>query len=122
MAKRRCENWLQSFVEYASYGEAPLKMLFWTGVSTMAGALRRRVWMDMKYFQWVPNMYIIMVAPPGIVSKSTTANVGINILRRVDGIHFGPDVVTWQALIEALAKSTELALEPGTGEYHPMNC
>lgn len=97
-------------------------MLFWTGVSTVCGALRRRVWLDMKYFQWVPNMYIVMVAPPGIVSKSTTANVGMNLLRRVAGIKFGPDVVTWQALIESLAKSTELALDESTGEYLPMSC
>lgn len=122
MSERKCENWLKSFVDYASFGEAPLKMLFWTGVSTVCGALRRRVWLDMKYFQWVPNMYVIMVAPPGIVSKSTTANVGMNLLRRVDGIAFGPDVVTWQALVESMAKSTELALDPSTGEYLPMSC
>lgn len=122
MSERKCENWVKAFMEYASFGEAPLKMLFWTGVSTVCGALRRRVWLDMKYFQWVPNMYIIMVAPPGIVSKSTTANVGMNLLRKVEGIAFGPDVVTWQALVEALSKSTELALDTTTGEYLPMSC
>lgn len=122
MAKRKCADWLASFVEYASYGEAPLKMLFWTGVSTVCGALRRRVWLDMKYFQWVPNMYIVMVAPPGIVSKSTTANVGMNLLRTIEGIKFGPDVVTWQALVESLADSNELALDQSTGEYLPMSC
>lgn len=122
MAERKCENWLAEFIEYSSYGEAPLKMLFWTGVSTICGALRRRVWLDMKYFQWVPNMYIVMVAPPGIVSKSTTANVGMNLLRQVEGVRFGPDVVTWQALVESLSKSGELALDPLTGEYLPMSC
>lgn len=122
MSRRQHEDWLKAFVEYASFGEAPLKMLFWTGVSTICGALRRRVWLDMKYFQWVPNMYIIMVAPPGIVSKSTTANVGMNLLRKIEGIAFGPDVVTWQSLVESLAKSTELALDKDTGEYLPMSC
>lgn len=122
MPNRRCEDWLKSFVEYSSFGEAPLKMLFWTGVSTVCGALRRRVWIDMKYFQWVPNMYIVMVAPPGIVSKSTTANVGMNLLRQVPGIKFGPDVVTWQALVESLSQNGEMALDPETGEYLPMAC
>lgn len=122
MGNRRLDNWLTSFMEYSSFGEAPSKMLFWTGVSTVCGALRRRVWLDMKYFQWVPNMYIIMVAPPGIVSKSTTANIGMNLLRRVEGIAFGPDVVTWQALVESLAENSELALDKETGEYLPMSC
>lgn len=121
MSNRKCADWLKSFVDYSSYGEAPLKTLFWTGVSTVAGALRRRVWIDQKYFQWTPCFYVILVAPPGVVSKSTTANIGINLLREIPGINFGPDVVTWQALIESLGKSTELALEPATGEYHPMS-
>lgn len=112
MGKRHYDNWLKSFVEYAAFGEAPLKMLFWTGVSTIAGALRRRVWIDQKYFQWLPNFYIILVAPPGIVSKSTTANIGMNLLRGVEGVKFGPDVITWQALITSLDKAGESIPDP----------
>lgn len=121
MSERKTDDWLKSFINYASYGEAPLKTLFWTGVSTLAGALRRRVWIDQKYFQWTPCFYVILVAPPGIISKSTTANIGINLLREVPGIQFGPDVVTWQALVQSLGKATEMAFEPATGEYHPMS-
>jgi hypothetical protein len=122
LTTRKCKNWLKAFLRYASFGEAPLKMYWWTGVSTIAGALRRRVWIDQVYFQWVPNFYIILVAPPGIVSKSTTANVGMNLLRAVPGITFGPDVVTWQKLVEDMGKSKELVLNPETGEYLPMCC
>lgn len=121
MSERKTDDWLRSFIDYASYGEAPLKTLFWTGVSTIAGALRRRVWIDQKYFQWTPCFYIIIVAPPGIVSKSTTANIGINLLREVPGVRFGPDVVTWQALVETLGNSTEAVHDPITDTYHPMS-
>lgn len=121
MSERQNEDWLKSFVEFASYGEAPLKTLFWTGVSTIAGALRRRVWIDQKYFQWTPCFYVILVAPPGIISKSTTANIGINLLREVPGIKFGPDVVTWQALVQALGASTEEVHEPHTDLWHTMS-
>jgi hypothetical protein len=122
MATRKLDDWLKSFLEYASFGEAPYKMLFWTGVSTIAGALRRQVWIDMKYFQWVPNFYIIMVAPPGIVSKSTTASIGMNLLKQIKDVKFGPDVVTWQALVQSLGESTRLVLDKSTGEYLPMSC
>src|SRR3990167_5924571 len=80
---RYYDDWLRAFVEFASYGEAPLKTLFWTGVSTLAGALRRRVWIDQKNFQWLPNSYVILVAPPGVIAKSTTANIGMNLRRAV---------------------------------------
>ena len=86
MSERIHKDWLKAFIEFGSFGEAPLQTLFWTGVSTIAGALRRRVWIDQKYFQWVPNFYIILVAPPGGISKSTTANSGMNLLRDVPGI------------------------------------
>lgn len=106
-------------MEYASFSEAPPHMHFWTAVSTLAGALRRRVWIDMAYFRWHPNFYIILVAPPGIVSKSTTAGIGMSLLKKVPDIKFGPDVVTWQALVTGFAESTmtyELA-----GEFHAMS-
>lgn len=104
---RHCKDWLMSFLDYAKHGEAPTKMYFWVGVSAVAGALARRVWIEQTYFRWYPNFYIILVAPPGIVSKSTTAGIAMKLLRQVPGVHFGPDIITWQALVEDLANSTE---------------
>lgn len=116
---RNYGDWLDAFCEYAKFGEAPRKMYFWVGVSALAGALRRKVWIDQAYFKWHPNFYIILVAPPGIVSKSTTASVAMRLLRRVPGIKFGPDVVTWQALVSAFAESTEMF--DLNGDYHVMS-
>jgi hypothetical protein len=82
-------------------------MYFWCGVSAIAGALRRRVWIDQISFQWYPNLYIVLVAPPGIVSKSTTADTAMSLLREVPGIQFGPSVVTWQALVTSFAGAAE---------------
>lgn len=107
MTSRHHPDWLAAFMDYAKYGEAPKYMYFWSGVSAIAGALRRKVWIDQAYFKWHCNMYIILVAPPGIVSKSTTAGMAMNLLRQVPGVNFGPDVVTWQALLEAFAQTTE---------------
>lgn len=112
-------DWLTAFMDYASFGEAPRHMYFWAGASAIAGALRRKVWIDQAYFKWYPNMYVILVAPPGIVSKSTTAGISMSLLRQVPGIKFGPDVVTWPALVSSFAASTE-AFEYN-GEYLPMS-
>lgn len=104
---RHYKNWLQAFIDYASYGEAPKHMYFWTGVSTIAGVLQRKCWIDQAYFKWFPNFYVILVAPPGIVSKSTTAGIGMDLLRQVPGVQFGPEIVTWQALAKAFVNSAE---------------
>lgn len=77
------------------------------------------MWIDQAYFRWYPNFYIVLVAPPGIVSKSTTAGIAMNLLRKVPGINFGPDVVTWPALVGAFAEKTE-GFELA-GEIHVMS-
>lgn len=106
--KRNFPDLIEAYMDYSSNSEAPDKFHFWTAVSIIAGSLRRKVWIDMGYFDWTPNFYIIFVAPPGIISKSTTASIGMNLLRQIDGINFGPDSVTWQALAQSFAQSTEM--------------
>lgn len=116
MGSRNFPDWLLAFCEYAGYGEAPRRMNFWAGVSAIAGALRRRVWIDQFYFRWIPNFYIVFVAPPGVVSKSTTADKAMDLLKEVPGIHFGPDIVTWQALVTSFGEASEMYLYDGM--YH----
>lgn len=118
---RKYKNWIKGYIEYSSQSEAPEKFHFWTAVSVVAGALRRKVWIEQGYFQWTPNFYIIFVAPPGIVSKSTTANIGMRLLKELPEVKFGPDAVTWQALTQSLAGSTEEVMMP-SGDYMPMSC
>jgi len=104
---RLLKDWLPAFMDYTTGTEAPRIMHFWVGVSAIAGVLRRRVWIDMKRFKWYPNFYIILVAPPGVISKTTTMDMSIELLKQVPGIKFGPDVVTWQALVTKFAEAGE---------------
>lgn len=116
---RHHPDWLTAYVSYASVTEAPKRMHFWAGVGAIAGVLRRRVWIDMKRFQWTPSFYIIYVGPPGIVAKSTTIDIAADILRQVPGIKFGPNAITWQALVTAFAAASE-SFEYNA-EFYPMS-
>lgn len=117
---RRLKNWLDSYMVYSSASEAPDRFHFWTGISALAGALRRRVWIPQSYFDWTSNFYIILVAPPGIVSKSTTISIGMRLLRQLDDIVFGPEAVTWQALTASLAAAGREVW--WNDAYHHMSC
>lgn len=107
-------------MNYASFTEAPKRMHFFSGASAIAGALRRKVWIEQYAFQWYPNLFILLVAPPAVVSKSTTADMAIKLLRKVPGIKFGPDAITWQALVTAFAQSAEQFQLPD-GSFHVMS-
>lgn len=117
---RKHADWIKAYLDYASYTEAPPRMHFWCGVSAVAGCLRRKVWIDQVYFRWYPNFYVVLVAPPGVVSKSTTCGVAMSLLREVPGVKFGPDIVTWPALVTKFAESKE-AFEYPQGVYNVMS-
>ena len=116
---RNYEDWIPQYLKYASVTEAPKRMHFWAAVGTVAGCLRRRVWIDMKRFTWTPSFYIIYVAPPGVVAKSTTIDIAMDLLHQVPGVKFGPNSITWQALVAAFAGASE-AFE-WNGEWVPMS-
>lgn len=119
VSKRKFADWLQAYIDYASYGEAPRRFYFWSGVSTLAGALQRKVWIDQKRFMWYPNFFIVMVAPPGVATKSTTADVGGRLLAQVPDVRFGPNNITWQALVSNFAAARiDFAYN---GMYYPMS-
>lgn len=121
MPKRELQDWLKSYMQYTAYSESPEALHFWSGVSALAGALRRKIIFDQGYYQWTPNFYIIFVAPPGIVSKSTSMAIGMSLLKEVPDIQFGPNAITWQALVSSLAGST-FAVEMPDKNLHSMSC
>jgi hypothetical protein len=118
---RHFKHWLKAYLDYTSASEAPDAFHFWTGVSTIAGALRRHVWVEQHIFQWIPNFYIIFVAPAGVATKSTTLNLGMGLLEQVDGVHFGPESGSWQGLGDALEASITHFPYPGTAILDSSN-
>lgn len=105
---RLLENWLRAYAQYTDVSEAPLEFNFWTGVTTIAGAVRRQVYIDEIKFKWLPCFYVILVSPPGIVTKSSTINVGMDLLKQIDGVVVGPSSMTWQGLAKGFEDSKQL--------------
>lgn len=103
---RHYKNWLQAYIDYTKASESPTAFHFWTGVSTLAGALRRQVWIPMGYFEWTPNFYIVLVGPPGIAAKSTSIRIGLQLLEKLK-LPLGPQSGTWQALTMSLEKAIQ---------------
>jgi hypothetical protein len=90
---RKLNDWLTSYLEYAKDGFCPDQFHFWVGISVIAAALERKVWVARESFNLYPNLYVILVSRPG-VGKSSAANIGVNeFLRRLkfggqDSINF----------------------------------
>jgi hypothetical protein len=122
---RHFPNWIKAYVDHTALSESPTTFHFWTAVSTVAGALRRRVWHSELIYEWTPNFYVVLVAPPGVVAKSTSIGIGMAMLKEVPDIHFGPQSMTWQALTQSLEDALEAVVVPmkgGKTETIPMCC
>ena len=116
------KSWLQAYVAHQRFSESPLSFHFWTGVATIAGALRRKVWIDQRHFQWTPNMYIVLVGPAGVAAKSTSLRAGLSLLENVQGVVFGPQSMTWQALIESFKNSQATFTPSDSDQPTIMSC
>src|SRR3954469_23194853 len=109
---RHFPDFLTAYVEsFAPRSEAPERFHYWCAVHTIAGALRRRVYIDEGTFRWYPNFYIILIGPPGTVKKSTTINVGARLIREMPGAFVGSDCTTWQAFVEEVAQARDMFAE-----------
>lgn len=102
---RHFENWLRAYADYTYVSEAPPIMHFYVGCSMISACLRRQVWIDAHHYQYTPNLYIIICGPAGVVTKSSTVRVGLDLLKDVPGVVLGPQSSTWQNLASALESS-----------------
>lgn len=116
------KSWIEAYVHHQRYTESPKQFHFWTAVSTICGALRGKVGIDMRQFRWTPNMYILLVGPPGVAAKSTTMRSGVSLLEHVEGVKFGPSSGTWQAVLDTFAAAQESVELPGVPEPELMSC
>ena len=108
------EDWLSAFLAYTKHGEVPERIMRWVGVSTLAAVLGRKVWFDQKDYLWTPNFYILLVGEQGLVRKSTSIDIGIDLLSDLEDVKVGADATTWPAFVEDVEQAyREYALADG---------
>lgn len=105
MSNRKTSDWIQSFLKATSNTEPAKLFRQWTAVSTLAAVMQRKVYLAWGSETWYPNMYVILVGPPGS-RKGTAMRVGQKMLRELGHITLASDATSRQALIRALVSSS----------------
>lgn len=103
---RNLPDWIDAFLTLTDNTEPPVQFRRWTAISVVAAALRRKVWTNWGFEKVYPNMYIVLVAPPGACRKGTAMGYGKMFLTDL-GIRITAESTTREALIRALKKSIE---------------
>lgn len=105
MARLIVGSWIKAYLAYTAESESPEEYHLWTAISVIAGALKRQVFFDMGYFLLYPNMFIVLVGPPGRCKKSTAMRIGRDILKGTPGAKFTADSTTREKLIINLTQA-----------------
>lgn len=101
---------------------SPRPFRLWTAISIVAGALQRRVWTHSLHSYIYPNLYVLLVAPPGI-GKTQIINRAAELWRATENLHVAPNSITRAALVDVLARSVVKNVHPG-GDFqlfHGLN-
>ena len=104
--KRKCENWLHTYLEYTSEQESPTEFHLWTSMAILSATLGRHVWIDRGYYTIYPNLFIILVAGSAKCRKSVSTHMGLDLLYELrDKPMVFSQKITNEALIQALSEA-----------------
>jgi hypothetical protein len=119
MSNRLLPNWLDAYMEYTEDTESSTLYHKWVGLSMIAAVLRKKTWFRFGRIRIYPNMYVVLVAEPGITRKTQAISFGTKLLKEIPDIETSADAITKEALIEDLESSaTETTMEDGTSFRH----
>jgi hypothetical protein len=99
-------EFLENYRLYTQGNETPEIIHIWCGLSALAGAAEKKLWINQQMFNLYFNLYIILVGPPGVVAKSTSMGLALKMLREC-GYHTMEGSVLKEQIIaemEALEK------------------
>ena len=112
-------DWIEDFLAYTEGMSSPEVYRLWSGISCLAGALERRVWLRaVEHFETFPNLYVICVGAPGVGKQV------IDLVKELWGevpdpgsdsrplLHVAPDSVSKASLMDSIVRAKRTFLPP----------
>ena len=121
---RKLRSWTAAFEEYTQLAPSPSIYRKWCAISAVAGALERRVWVETNSGVLYPNMFIVLVGPPG-TGKDPAIDPIRELWTAVGNLSLAPSSVSHKGLMDSLAsdKAVKTFLDPATKRpkiYHSL--
>lgn len=104
-------DWIEAFLEHTEHISSPPLFRKWGAIATIAGALERKVWVRSLGSKLYPNMYTVLVAPPGVGKTEVTWRVR-KLWESLEDHHIASTSVTKASLIDELADANRRWVVP----------
>lgn len=117
---RRLDSFISTFIAATEPLASPTIFRRWTAISILSAALRQNVWVKTAH-RLHPNMYIFLIAHPG-VGKTRIINEGRRIIQKTEEVILAPISMTFASMVDALSEAkVEIVRKPeGTVRYNSM--
>lgn len=112
-ANRRLQSWINGFQEYARHMGLPALFKQWAAVSAVSGALERRCTLTTTLGPLAPNLFVVLVSPPGVGKSVIIKNVS-NFWSKTKGLVVAPSSMTRAGLIKFMLDTKKVETEDNT--------
>lgn len=99
-------NWLEAYQLLMENTEPARIFDTWTGFSVIAAALRRKVCLRLGRLVYYPNIYVVLVADPGVARKTQAIKYGVDFIKTIPDIRMSADSATKEAMTDDIEKSS----------------
>lgn len=113
---RQIDDWISGFLDYTTGLKSPEIFRRWAAISSVAGALGRRVDIRIEGQIQFANLYVILTSPPGI-GKSNALKRGRALLQEVQTIHLTPTKLTERAMYGVMEDAFESSIDKAGGLF-----
>lgn len=115
---RELKSWIDSYLQYTERSESPTSYHTWCGLSVIAGALQRRIYLKWGLGQVIfPNLYVVLIGPSGRTRKGVSIGIAKDFLKSVPGLSVAPESSSGrQAMILAMKRSSVNFKDPTDGK------
>ena len=123
MSNLSSNNWLDSYLRLMENTEPARLFDKWVGYSVIASALRRKVSLQLGRLVYYPNIYVVLVAEPGVARKTQAIKYGVNFLNTIPDIRLSADSSTKEAMTDDVESSgmDELLVDGTTLRHSSLN-
>lgn len=102
---RELPNWLSGYLQYTENSEPPKSYQTWCGLSLVAGALQRKVYLRWGFETIYPNLFVVLVGPSGRARKGVALGIAKDMLGKITNVSMAPEASSREAIILAMKRS-----------------
>lgn len=112
------DDWIDTYrKKYIIKQESPSHYHFWIATQLIATTLRRNVSIDRGAYEVFPNQFVFLVAESGRCRKSVAMELGIDLIKEIDGLNIIHGRSTVEGLLDSLSKKVNIS--PGADRIVP---